>query len=361
MKLPSCSTLYKQKIPITKEIFSLYSHQYFRDVSKHSGAGAHKGNILSDTLVSSGHLEGEEEDCGANRRAASVSMAQMKEDKNLKWLAEIYARNEARRQLSSAQDISLGPGAVTPKARTNNRYTASNRAESSVILPSSSPSHSVYNRSSAPNSSYAMMQDTTIQSISSSSSNVLKEVKVRLTPQVVEKIRNELFRSTILKLVKDGIIVVFPADLSPKPHGRTLSSESTDVRNQLRSTKIRMKRECENCRTQLQKELERIPPHLMTMDGVPLRQYTASKSAQQACTCPSLVSVPASATTQAQPEETYALLTVDLLLPIVEKIVARMDLQAGIDIEAIWNTVRRTDDMWRFVSRDMVKECLEAI
>lgn len=184
---------------------------------------------------------------------------------------------------------------------------------------------------------------------------------MKLNPQVVEKIRNELFRSTILKLVKDGIIVVFPADLSSKLHGRTLSSESRAIDKQLQSTKIRMKRDCDSCRTQLQKELERMPPHLMTMDGVPLREYTASKSAQQACTCPSIASVPSATTTQTQPEETYSLLTVDLLLPIVEKIVARMDLQAGIEVETIWNTVRRTDDMWRFVNRDMVKECLEAI
>lgn len=290
--------------------------------------------------------------CHSNGR---VSLAQMKEDKNLKWLAEIYARTEARRQAALLETslITSDASMATPKPK--NRYM-SNTAESSVILPSSSPSHSLYYNRSTPHASN-LMQDTTNQSISSStSSGDMKEKKIKLKAEVVDKIRNDLFRSTILKLVKDGIIIVFPADLSSIPI-------SFAARHQDLTTAQKRAEECETCKLNLKKEIEKIPPHLMTMDGIPLRQYTASLHAEQICACPPSSNSVTQSKLALQPprEETYALLTAEMLLPVVEGVVARMGPQMGVEVENVWHTVRRTDDMWRFVSKEVVKECLEMI
>lgn len=351
-KLPSCSTLYKQKIPITKEIFCLYAHQYFRDLNK-SARKSSTDRILPNNLHDESMQDEESVGCQSNGR---VSLAQMKEDKNLKWLAEIYARTEARRQAAVLETSLITPDNSQATPKPQNRYMP-NTAESSVILPSSSPSHSLYHHRSTPRADM-LMQDTTNRSISSStSSSDTKEKKVKLKAEVVDKIRNDLFRSTILRLVKDGIIVVFPADLSSIPTSFAAMRHQDSTVGQKRAD------ECQTCKLKLKKEIEKIPPHLMTMDGIPLRQYTASLHAEQICDCPPSQNAVTQSKLplQASREETYALLTAEMLLPVVEGVVARMGPQMGVEVENVWHTVRKTDDMWRFVSREVVKECLEMI
>lgn len=345
-KLPSCSTLYKQKIPITKEIFSLYMHQFFRDLEK--GKNGKSGRILAGSCTV---LDGGASAVDSHNDGGRVTMEELKNDKNLKWLAEIYARYEAKRLAMNTEDLSSGDlksGSTTPKHKSTKHVS---NAESSIIVPSSSPAHARPVRSTPHhNHTGALMVDTT--NISSASLSATSK-KIRITPGAVEKIRNDLFRNTILKLVKDGIIIVFPADLSIPTSYQAVSTENT-------------KRNCVGCARRTKLELERVPP-VMTVDGTPLRELKAKQMEEEECKCPQILG--GSATGQqnhamnqkTRGEETYGLLTCAMLLPVVESIVQRIDHTRGVELDYVWNAVRRQDDMWRFVSRQMVQECLEMV
>lgn len=283
-----------------------------------------------------------------------ATMDQLKEDKNLKWLAEIYARSEARRLISTSTSADMKTNSDrTPKAYTKRHYPSSASViESSIILPASSPSHRHSTRSTPKRNHDIVMTDTTNQLSSASaspSSSMLpdtQEKKVKLKAEVVDKLRNDLFRNTILKLVKDGTIVVFPADLSAS----STKSHSTGI----------VKQECAMCKEQNRKEMERIPP-IMTMDGIPLREYDSFEGESEqrkddGSKCPHTSSIPKAAQ---HTEETYALMTMELVMPLVEKVLSRMDTSLGVDVDYLVGAVRRSDDMFRFVSRETVKECLD--
>lgn len=340
VKLPSCSTLYKQKIQITKEIFSLYMHQFFRNLEKMQSD--RRDRILPSSFASSStSVLGVLQSDRAEKSSIGVTLDEIKEDKNLKWLAEIYARNEAKRLaiLHQAQDTSTCSEPPKPKKR----YFDTDGAESSIINPTSSPAYST--RSTPRPRATAMMVDTTnissISSASSSSSSTTKtNKKIKVEAGIVDKIRNDLFRNTILKLVKDGIIIVYTADLStPKPPPLV----------QLRA------KECVVCMKKIEIELEKIPP-IMTMEGIPLRELRAKQMKEENCQCPSKARI------QSRPsEETYALLTSGMLLPVVERIVSRIDHGNELLVEQVWNAVKGQDDMWRFVSKELVKECMEMV
>lgn len=302
-------------------------HQFFRDLEK--GKHGKRGRILSG--LSSDGFEGVEDD------SMRVTLNDLKEDKNLKWLAEIYARNEAKRLALNTQDTS--DCSSTPKQKS--RYIAtSTSAESSVLISSSSPAHSI--RSTPHHRSTALMADTTNLPSTSSSTSIHGKVKVKVAPGIVDKLRNDLFRNTILKLVKDGIIIVFPADLS-------ISTRKAIQR------KPQVK-ECVKCTENMKIELDRLPP-IMTMEGIPIRDAKAAQMQEEDCLCPQ----PSTSMKLKNVEETYGLLTSGMLLPVVENILKRLDGNDRVELEHIWKTVKRHDDLWRFVSKDLVKECLEMI
>jgi hypothetical protein len=299
-KLPSCSTLYKQKIPITKEIFSLYAHQYFRDLEKKARCNTQQDE---ESVV------------------VKVTLDQLKGDRSLNWLAEIYARTEGKKRLAGAQASSVQDDQNDNTPRAKKRHTSA--AESSIIIPSSSPSHS-----RGVSSRNLVLSDSS-SNVSFTSTNG----KVKLSPVTVEKIRSDLFRSTILKLVKDGVIVVFPAEFM---HSQVQSKKTVCT-----------------CAERAKREVEKLPP-LMTMDGRSLRDISLAVIERQGCTCPVLPP-------PAPPQESYALMSARILLPVVQGVVAATNVHDPLETDEICKVIKRQDDKWRYINKDLVEECLREL
>lgn len=305
---------------------------------------ADEGNVLDGRASGQSQTLVELVDNGA-----SVAMDDMKEDKNLKWLAEIYARNEAKKQMIHAN--------ATPRSNVVDRHgtplTAKNRfarsVESSVILPSSSPISKT-----KPNPA---MSDTTnitprASKVTSTTTASTADAKLRPSASAVLKIRNELFRSTIFKLVKEGIIVIIPSDV------------------------LNNKQESQRCTCE-EKALRYVEslPDVKTAKGEPLRSYTLAKLRRQPCACFTDVQSTKSSKEDGKVirsimnEDRYALLTPSVLLPVIEKITARLrnpganmhGKDVDIDLERIWTMVRRYDDMWMNVTRETVREAIESM
>ena len=329
-KLPSLHTLAEQKVDITKERFYLYVHQYFRSRSSER---------LADAM-------------GQGRM---ITMSQLRADKSLEWLASKCARGEARKiaAFKDQQECEAKTRKESPqKTIGRSRGTAAD----SLILPSSSPLRAFED---------GRRQKKQFQTLTDATSTKEGEKKVRAA--WVENRKTQLFAWAIKRLREDGIIIVHLPDLSTPGCVRSERKASLDADATPKASRTQ-----KNCNmharaiSALPTEQDANLPYGQQLKSATSNPCKPNARAPLACLCSStsIVEKPPMV------EESYALLTPTLLVPVLERIVSQLrarhsdlydqSLQASCmqpGVSEVWAALRR-DEMWRFVGREVVEEAL---
>lgn len=330
-KLPSLRTLAESKRNIDKPIFYLYVHQHVRALTTSTSKASNR--TASDST------------------AARFVLSELQSDPKLDWLASKCSKLEA---VQAAQAVSLKH---ISGHRPSHSQVGARAAANSLILPSSSPVHQSQRRES---------QD---------------RQKVSIKPEELSLYKKRLWNWIIKRLIEDGIVMVWPAEAIKSTKGESTpragmyklecvcAGEEADVLQAATMTTPTKSRlgSAVSALAALTPKKENVLPGFIAAGSI-LKNSSATRQAGRSvltamsCTCS--LRAPRSGTTvyPSAGEETYSLVMPELLRdhlePIYRRITERQQEPCGVD--AAWKALRN-DDMWRFVSREMVADTLQII